>query len=188
MLDNSLTQGSLFYVIGPSGVGKDTLMGIAKEQLAGTNVVFAQRHITRDKDAGGEAHIAISKDDFIKKTTENFFCLWWQSHDNYYGISNKINLLLNSGFNVVVNGSRGYYKEAKKAYPDIKTVLITAQEATIKERLLQRGRETTEEIEKRIERSKSFNDTFKNENVITVSNDGALKDSSDYFIEVLSKK
>lgn len=188
-LNNTYSKGNLFYVIGPSGVGKDTLMDIAKQRLKNSNVVFAQRYITRAKNAGGETHIEISKQDFIEKTKENFFCLWWQSHDNYYGISSNINMLLDNGFNVVVNGSRGYYEEALKVYSDIKTVLITAQEATIKERLLKRGRESTEEIEKRIERSRSFNNKFKNnDSIIRLSNDGKLKDSSDDFVKVLSKK
>ena len=181
------TKGSLFYVVGPSGVGKDTLIDLAKKQLKNSNVIFAQRYITRDKNAGGEDHIAISKKSFVEKTAQNFFSLWWQSHDNFYGISSNINLLLENGFNVVVNGSRGYYEEAVKNYPDMKTILITAQESTIRTRLIKRNRENLEEIEKRIERSKYFQDNFRGKNIIVLSNDTALEVSGKAFIEILSK-
>ena len=60
-------KGNLFYVVGPSGVGKDTLINFAKKRLKNSNVIFAQRYITRDQNAGGENHIAISKKEFFRK-------------------------------------------------------------------------------------------------------------------------
>lgn len=181
-----MKTGTLFYVVGPSGVGKDTLLDVAKEALKNTNVCFPKRYITRDKEAGGEKHISISKKDFIKKIEDSFFSLWWQSHDNYYGITNEINSFLAEGLNVVVNGSRGYHDKALKKYPKIKTILITASEATIRERLTKRGRETKEEIEKRIKRSNSFHSFLTKENVIILNNDGSLEVSSQRFIAILS--
>ena len=127
------------------------------------------------------------KKSFLEKIDQNFFSLWWQSHDNFYGISAKINLLLDQGFNVVVNGSRGYYEEAIKIYPNIKTILITAQENTIRERLLQRNRENIEEIENRIKRSKHFQDKFNHKNITILSNDNELEVSGKAFVELLSK-
>jgi len=178
-------KGSLFYVIGPSGVGKDTLMNIAQKHLQESNVVFAKRYITRSKQSDGEDHIPINKDDFVERIEDGYFGLWWQSHGNYYGIGVQIDQLLNSGFNVVVNGSRGYFHEANKRYPEMKTILITAKPEIIKERLLKRGRETPEEVEKRLERSKSFENMFESLDVIKLSNDGALETTSKSFIAIL---
>ena len=172
-------------MIGPSGVGKDTLMNIAQKHLQESNVVFAKRYITRSKQSDGEDHIPISKDDFLERIEDGYFGLWWQSHGNYYGIGAQIDQLLNSGFNVVVNGSRGYFHEANKRYPEMKTILITAKPEIIKERLLKRERETPEEVEKRLERSKSFENMFERLDIIKISNDGALKTTSKSFIDIL---
>lgn len=182
-----MNAGILFYVVGPSGVGKDTLLDFAKKALKNSNVHFPKRYITRDKEAGGEDHVAISKENFVNKIDEVFFGLWWQSHDNYYGIAkHDINSFLSKGVNVVVNGSRGYHEMALNSYPEMKTVLITANKDTIRERLIKRGREANEEIEKRIIRSTSFNDFSEKKNVITLNNDSALEISSEKLIALLS--
>ena len=50
----------LVAVVGPSGAGKDTLMGLARARLEGdTRFRFVQRTITRPAEAGGEVHRAL---------------------------------------------------------------------------------------------------------------------------------
>ncbi len=50
-------SANLIYVMGPSGAGKDSLLGFARERI-GTQVMFAHRYITRVV-ANGENHIAL---------------------------------------------------------------------------------------------------------------------------------
>ena len=48
----------LFYLVGASGSGKDSLLGYARGKLAGApDVLFAHRYITRPADAGGSCMI-----------------------------------------------------------------------------------------------------------------------------------
>lgn len=184
---NIMKTGTLFYVVGASGVGKDTLLYLAKKTLANSDVRFPKRYITRSSEAGGEDHMPISREGFLKKIDDSFFSLWWHSHNKYYGISNHINSYLAQGVNVVINGSRGYYGEALKKYPNMKTILITASEDTIRKRLTKRGRETKEEIEKRIKRTRKFNSFLGNNNLIILNNDTSLEVSGQKFIDILSQ-
>jgi len=50
-------RGTLVLVVGPSGAGKDSVIGALRQRLAGDDrVAFARRVITRAVEEGGEAH------------------------------------------------------------------------------------------------------------------------------------
>src|ERR1700710_2610294 len=94
----------LVLVVGPSGAGKDTLLGIARAALAhNPKIRFVRRVITRPDDAGGEDHEAISETDSAARS----FALQWQAHDLHYGIPADITDDLAQGHAVVANVSRG---------------------------------------------------------------------------------
>lgn len=63
---NVMEAGRLFYVVGASGVGKDTLIRHARDALRPNahHIVFAHRYITRPVDAGGENPIALTQAEF----------------------------------------------------------------------------------------------------------------------------
>ena len=147
-------MGKLFYVVGASGVGKDSLMNYARNNIGGNRkVIFAHRYITRDAFAGGENHVALTKEEFAMRKNAGLFALDWESHNQCYGIGTEINTWLQLGFNVVVNGSRQYLPQAKLKYPGMADVLIVADPAIIAQRLAARNRESGDEIKKRINRS-----------------------------------
>ncbi|MCY1306607.1 Ribose 1,5-bisphosphate phosphokinase PhnN [compost metagenome] len=53
--------GALVVVVGPSGAGKDSVMGFAARHFADCHDVhFVRRVITRPSDAGGEVHESVS--------------------------------------------------------------------------------------------------------------------------------
>lgn len=179
------TKGKLFYVVGPSGAGKDSLIDYARKHTRGAHIKFVQRYITRATNVGGESHLALSVEDFKAKLKTNFFALWWESHGNYYGISTIIDHWMEAGLNVVMNGSRGYSPKAIERYPDMITVLIEVSPDTLRTRMQQRGRENAEEIEKRIQRSQQFQN-FWAPQLIHLNNDVPLDISGEKFIELIS--
>ena len=180
-----MSEGTLFYVVGASGAGKDSLMDFARTNLKSGHVKFASRFITRKADAGGENHIAVSHEQFQELMEQSAFSLYWKSHGNWYGVHHEINEWLDAGINVVVNGSRGYLSEAILRYPDLKTVLIEVSENVLRDRLKNRGRETDEEIEKRIERSQSFKN-FQAPDMVRINNDQPLNISGAKFLECIT--
>jgi ribose 1,5-bisphosphokinase len=174
----------LFYVIGASGAGKDTLMSYARNKINGNRpVIFAHRYITRPPDAGGENHVALSHDEFKLRMDAGLFALYWESHGNYYGIGDEINAWMEKGHNVLVNGSRQYLDTAKELYPDMTVILIEADPAVIAERLQSRGREGAEEIQKRIKRTDEI--TCDLENCIRVQNNGAIEVAGDELVNII---
>lgn len=181
-----MTEGTLFYVVGASGAGKDSLMDFARTNIGDGKVRFASRYITRPADAGGENHIAVTHEQFHELKNNEQFPLCWESHGNWYGIHREINDWLSDGNNVVVNGSRGYLSTALETYPDLVTLLIEVSEDVLRERLIKRGRESAEEIEKRIERSKSFQH-FEAPDMVRINNDQPLALSGAEFIKCIGQ-
>lgn len=140
--------------MGPSGSGKDSLMAEARLRLpAEAPVVFAHRYITRPADAGGENHVALNRTEFELRLAKGLFTLHWESHGFAYGIGREIDIWMQAGLSVVVNGSRGALSEALRVYPDLLPVLIEVPEQILRERLGARGREDTGEIEARLVRA-----------------------------------
>jgi len=149
--------GTLIYVSGPSGSGKDSLLRYAREQLSvHAGICFAHRYITRAADAGGENHVALSEEEFAARSHENLFALDWASNGLRYGIGAEIDLWLDKGLTVVMNGSREYLPQARMRYPHIVPVGITVPESMLRERLLARGRESVEHVERRLTRNRSL--------------------------------
>ena len=101
------SEATLFYLIGPSGAGKDALLTYAREHLAGSiPVLFSHRYITRPSQVGGENHVALTEAEFYQRQQLGLFALSWQSHQCAYGIGLEIDTWMQAGAHVVVNGSR----------------------------------------------------------------------------------
>lgn len=171
-------SGQLFYVVGPSGAGKDSLMAYARTQIAGrAPVFFAPRYITRPADAGGENHVAVSRAEFAQMKALKCFALDWESHGLCYGVGHEIDHWLARGANVVMNGSRAYLPEASRRYPELYVVLIEVSAEALRSRLEARGRESTAEIERRIARALEFQ--VEHPNLVRVANNAQLSEAGD---------
>lgn len=146
--------GSLILVVGPSGVGKDTLLDGARERLAGHEFYrFCRRVITRDKDAGGEDYIAVSEETFSQMLARKEFFHHWGAHGLRYGLPANILDDLKRGVNVIVNASRRELGHMAALWAETVVVSIEASPEIIALRLSARARESAEEIERRIRRS-----------------------------------
>ena len=101
-----MASGILFYIVGASGVGKDTLMSGALERLTETSrFKKARRVITRPPEPT-EDHEAVSPEEFERRRDAGDFILWWQAHGLSYGLPSSIAVDLDQGTHVIANGSR----------------------------------------------------------------------------------
>ncbi len=145
--------GALVMVVGPSGGGKDTLISGAKAIFSGTtSVYFPRRIITRVADQQAEDHDTMTEREFADGLISGQFALHWSAHGLSYGISSEIDHKLREGICVVFNGSRSVIAEARTNYRLV-VVEVTAPVDVLAERLVSRGRESREDIVRRLNRA-----------------------------------
>lgn len=175
----------LVYFMGPSGVGKDSLLGWLQARLPQQPAVhWARRTITRPVAPQGELHESLDVASFEALKASRAFALDWQANGLCYGIRHQELAPVVSGTWVFVNGSRAYWPEARKRYPDSHSVLITASPDVLRQRLLRRGRESAEAIEARLVRLQDVAGTTTD---CTVRNDTTLDEAGARLLEQLQQ-
>jgi ribose 1,5-bisphosphokinase len=178
-------RGIMVVVVGPSGAGKDTLMNLAARHFADRDDVhFVRRVITRDGDAGGEDHLAVSEAGFASMEQAGAFAVWWEAHGLKYGIPAEVSVALSRGHLVVANGSRSALHRFQAVFPRLKVVNVTARPEVLAGRLEARGRETHEDIMARLARGPL---TVRGDYDVTeLDNSGSLEEAERKIIDLLN--
>jgi phosphonate metabolism protein PhnN/1,5-bisphosphokinase (PRPP-forming) len=175
-------MGRLFYFVGPSGVGKDALLGWVEQNLpAEANLVFARRTITRPAHAS-EKHEPISHEAFWQSAAAGQFSMQWQANDQCYGVRRGIEADLKSGRDVIVNGSREYIPQLRSQFPDAQVIWVKANALQIRQRIEMRQRETGAAVQRRVDRGMQFSEL---EEGMVVDNSGPLDIAGRRLMEIL---
>lgn len=166
----------LVCIMGPSGVGKDSVLAALRAQWPDAERAhWVRRSITRPATAGGEAHEALDRPtfDFLRDT--GAFALHWEAHGLGYGIRWAELAPLTTGRWVFLNGSRAHWSAVRHRWPQATLVHITAPAEVLAQRLAARGRESAADIAARLARAEAWPLP---PDAITVHNTGALQDTA----------
>lgn len=174
-------HGKLIAVVGPSGVGKDSIItGVAQ---ALPDVRRIKRTITRQPGLGGEDYHSISESEFNASVNNNVFCLHWEAHGLSYGIPSAVLDDVRDGHRYIGNLSRGSLEKANAIFPCLVVAHIVARPETLAQRLKNRGRESEHEIAARLSRfSLPVADSL---NVHVINNDGDLQQAIDTVVSIV---
>jgi ribose 1,5-bisphosphokinase len=119
--------GSLVLVVGPSGVGKDTLIRGARHALGNDKrFVFVRRLVTRPTSIEVEDHEGLDPETFRQMDEAGRFALSWDAHNLRYALPLSVDTDLALGKTVVANVSRYVLGEAIAKYPACAVVLISS--------------------------------------------------------------
>lgn len=180
------TPGTLIVVVGPSGAGKDSVMGFAARHFVEQpDVLFVRRVITRPSDAGSEVHESVSAAEFEDMRRAGAFAVSWQAHGLSYGIPVEIAGKVASGKTAIVNGSRAALPAIRAAFGDIAVAVITADALVLARRLAQRGRESEEEVLRRLTRQTP--EILAGPDVTVIDNSGRLDIAGRDFIALVER-
>jgi guanylate kinase len=151
------SRGGLFFVLsGPSGVGKNTLLNRALEQLPG--IYYLPSLTTRPLRPGekqGAPYFFVSKDDFERMIASASFLEWKQIHTgNYYGTHlPTIKYALEHGYDIITDMDVLGCIEVKQRFPEnVITIFIAPPSLEELRRRLARRENEPRVIAKRLER------------------------------------
>jgi ribose 1,5-bisphosphokinase len=149
----AIGPGRLILVVGPSGAGKDTLLGLAKAACAeDRSIVFPRRVITREASVS-EDNEQVSLGTFREALARDEYAMHWEAHGHCYALSRAIDDEIRAGHTVVANVSRTVVAAMRRAYARVLVVSITAPPNVLAERLAMRSRGSDGRIEHRLHRT-----------------------------------
>ena len=149
----AIGPGRLVLVVGPSGAGKDTLLGLAKAACADDrNIVFPRRVITREASAS-EENEEVSIGTFQEALTRGEYAMHWEAHGHRYALLRAIDDDIRAGRTIVANVSRTVIGAMRRAYADVVVVSITAPPNVLAERIAMRARSSDGLVEIRLRRT-----------------------------------
>jgi ribose 1,5-bisphosphokinase len=149
----AIGPGRLVLVVGPSGAGKDTLLGLARAAcLNDDRIVFPRRVVTREA-SSFEDNEQMNLDAFRQARSRGDFAVHWEAHGHCYALPRAIDDELRAGRTVVANVSRTVVEAMRRAYVDVVVVSITAPPEILAERLAARARSSDGQIENRLRRA-----------------------------------
>jgi ribose 1,5-bisphosphokinase len=149
----AIGPGRLILVVGPSGAGKDTLLGLAKAACAeDRSIVFPRRVITREASVS-EDNEDVSLGTFQEALARDEYAMHWEAHGHCYALSRAIDDEIRAGHTVIANVSRTVVAAMRRAYASVLVVSITAPPNVLAERLAMRSRGSDGRIEHRLHRT-----------------------------------
>lgn len=145
-------KGLLLVISGPSGTGKGTICKKYLEKNENVKLsVSATTRKPREGEVEGVSYYYKTKQDFEDMINNNEFLEYASIYDNYYGTPKKtIFDELEKGNDVILEIEMQGAMQVKKAYPEAVCIFILPPSLLeLKNRIVGRGTETPEQIEKR---------------------------------------
>lgn len=145
-------KGLLLVVSGPSGAGKGT---ICKALLNKNDKIKLSVSATTRKPRNGEVHgvnyFFIEKEEFTRMVENGEFLEHAQIYDNFYGTPKAAIIeCLEKGQDVILEIEMQGARQIKEVYPEgVFIFVLPPSLEELKSRIVGRGTETQEEIEKR---------------------------------------
>jgi len=147
---SAIGPGRLILVVGPSGAGKDTLLGLARRACGDDgSIVFTRRVVTRVSSAF-EDNAYLSPQAFREAERQGAFAAQWEAHGHCYGLPRVIEDDIRAGRTVIANVSRTVVETMRGTYSNVCVVAITAPPEVLARRLALRSRTSDGSLGRRL--------------------------------------
>ncbi len=149
-----MSKGTLFVISGPSGSGKDTVLGEVFKKIP--DIKFSVSAITRPMREGETAdgkYRFVSKEEFLAMIKDGMLLEHNVFVGNYYGTPKDYVINnLNDGYDVIVEVDVNGAKQIREKMPDAVSIFICPPSfEVLKNRLSSRGTDSPEKVKERLD-------------------------------------
>ncbi len=184
-----MSKGKLFVISGPSGSGKDTVLGEVFKKCP--SLKFSISVITRpmrsNETADGKYHF-ITREEFEDMIKNDMLLEHNVFVGNYYGTPKKpVIQQLEAGFDVMVEVDVNGAGQIKEKMPEAVSIFVLPPSLDVlKNRLSNRGTETPENLQKRLNASLGEIKCAENYDYLVVND--VLEDAVDGVVSVIKSE
>lgn len=166
-------KANFFVISGPSGSGKTSLC----RKIANDNgFYYSISHTTRpqrENEVDGQDYFFVNEDEFMGMVETGDMLEWARVYDNLYGTSkSKVEKMLAEGRSVIVDVDSQGASQIKTLMPHAILIFIkTPSLDDLEKRLSKRGRDSSDEIQKRMSNAESELTHMKEYDHVVVNDD-----------------
>jgi guanylate kinase len=178
----------LIVISGPSGVGKDSVIGRMKERDQSIHfVVTATNRPPREGEVHGVDYIFVSTDEFAAMIENDELIEYAKVYNDYKGVpKEQVRQALASGKDVVMRVDVQGAATIKRLYPEALLVfLITQDEDELVQRLKSRQTETPEDLNLRIVTARKELKRIKEFDYVVANRDSCLDQTVDTILDII---
>ncbi len=180
-------NGILIVMSGFSGAGKGTLLHrLLNDYDDFAFSVSMTTRAPREGEVDGKDYFFVTRDEFEKAIAEDKLYEHVTYCDNYYGTPRAyVDEKLKAGKSVILDIEVQGAMQIKEKFPDTLLVFVTPPSiAVLKDRLIKRGTETIDVIDKRIERAREESEWMTKYEYIVINDDldTAVKEMHDIVL------
>jgi guanylate kinase len=156
--DKQVIAKNIVIISGPSGAGEDSIIKAVLKILPAEKIVSTTTRKMRAEDEEGVTYYFVSKEEFKKGIANNQYTEYAKEYnDNYYGVTEKE--LLRVARSAKIGIWKIEYKgviTAKKLFPQIKAIFISAPIEDLKRRIKKRDNLPNAYLEERMAYTKEW--------------------------------
>jgi guanylate kinase len=181
-------RGELFIITGSSGVGKDTVIeGLQKSGLEFAWVVTTTTRAMRVGESEGHPYYFVSREKFEEMIKNNELFEYADVYGNYYGGTFKeVEQKLSENEIVFLKIDPTGVATVKSKLPEVFTIFIAPPSLeTLKNRLINRGTDSPEAIEKRLAQVQKEMELAKDFDVTVINEEGRLEETADKVKKII---